>query len=633
MRSHALLTVLKNLVTHHLHRVFLALCGFFIVLMSIAFYFTSQHHSLYALEEEATRTMLQSIKEAARNMDIQIQGRLTLLETIANRTIIKGKLAQDDASMGDRLNTLNDEHQRLHKLGFKRFGILDTQGIAHYTDGKKLYLGDKEHFINALKGENSVSTIFISRYENEPIYTFTTPIKDSINEKIIGVLFAASDAIKLSEMISSISFAHSGYAFIIDKEGQIIAHKDFAKVVQKHNLLSDPNPELSRIASQMHQERTGKGRFTENGKEWHIAYTPIQTTGWSMGLAVPHDEIHAQTNHLKNPLFIVFTAIVLMTLAIAYSIADIITRYQNKLELEKKEKDADLLMAKNKYETTLSALPDLLFELGLDGTYYECHSPHQNLLAAPSHQLIGQKVSDVLPPAAANICLTALTEANHLGFSRNKVIELPLEEGLAWFELSVAKKAMQEGDEQPHFIVLSRDISDRKRAEDRNYYLANFDYLTGLVNRTQLESHFSYMISHAKRQKNSFAVLFLDLDQFKEVNDTFGHHIGDKLLIETAHRLKFLKRDTDVIARLGGDEFVILLPNTASEGAKEVAQKVLLLITKPYIIGKTTLHVTVSIGISIYPQDGKNMEMLSQKADKAMYEVKKTGRNNFGFFQ
>jgi len=628
-----LLTLVKRIIAHHLRRIFLTLFGIFIVLMSSVFYLTSHYHSHDALEDEASKAMLQHIEETAKNIDMQLQGKLTLLETLANRSIIRCKFGEKDASMEERLDALKQERQRLEKLGFKRFGILTPDGMAFFTSGGQLYLGDKEHFKKALEGKSTVSNVLISQYENEPIYAFTTPIREVNTQTIIGVLFGASEALELSKMIASITYAKSGHAFIIDAKGTIIAHKDFSKVIHQHNLLHSQNPELSHIAYRMIEAKSGRGVFNEDNKQWDIAYTPIAATQWSIALIVPHEEIHARFNNFRDSLFIAFTLVVLITFIIAYILADILTRYQEKLEREKREKDADLLATKNKYETTLYALPDLLFELGLDGTYYECHSPYENLLAAPPHKLIGQKVSDALPPLAATICLNALAEANDIGFSRNKIFELPLEQGTTWFELSIAKKPMQLGDEQPRFIVLSRDITDRKRTEERNYYLANFDYLTGLVNRTQLDNHFNYMISLSKRQKSSFAVLFLDLDQFKEINDNLGHHIGDKLLIETAHRLKFLKRETDVVARLGGDEFVVLLPNTGLEGASEVAQKILRLIAKPYTISQNTLHITVSIGISLYPLDGETMEILSQKADKAMYKAKKAGRNNFSFFE
>ena len=292
-----------------------------------------------------------------------------------------------------------------------------------------------------------------------------------------------------------------------------------------------------------------------------------------------------------------------------------------------------MLRAKNKYETTLSALPDLFFEMGLDGTYYDYHSPDNSLLAAPPQLLLGKKVSDVLPQEAAMTCLNALQEANNTGSSKGKMIELFLEKGTTWFELSIAKKPHQNEDTQAKFIVLSRDITERKKAEERNYYLANFDSLTGLANRIQLENYFAYTLGLAKRHDSVFALVFLDLDRFKEINDSLGHHVGDKILMELSRRLQSIKRESDMIARLGGDEFMILLPNTDKEGATHVAQKILDITSKPYHIEKHLLCTTASLGIALYPQDGIDLEILSQKADIAMYKAKELGRNQYHFVQ
>lgn len=628
-----MINLLKKLITHYLHHIIVMLLGIFIIILSLVLYFTSDFQSHCALEDEANEAILKSAQHAATNIEIQIKGRSLILETIANRTVLKGKVGDRDASIEEKLETLKQEKERLTELGFKRFGILDTKGIAYYSNDKKLYLGDREYFIKALKGENSISSIFVSKYDKELIYVYSVPIKDKINEKIIGALFGIFDAWKLSEMISSIAYGTSGYAFIIDKDGTIIAHKDFSKVVYSINLLSTSNDNLVKIASQMVKGESGKGIFSENNQQWNIAYAPIKTTGWSIGIAVPSDEIYKRSTHLKNSLLIAFAIVLSIALIIAYFVVNMISRYHTKLKIEKKAKDADLLITQNKYETTLSALPDLMFELGLDGTYYAYHSPYKDLFATSPHKLIGKTVQEVLPKTASNICLNALAEANDIGFSRGEIIEIPMENGQTWFELSIAKKPTQDNDDQPRFIVLSRDITDRKKAEEKNYYLANFDYLTGLVNRTHLNHHFKYILSLAKRNQNNFSIMFLDLDHFKKINDTLGHHIGDKILIESAHRLKLLKRETDIVARLGGDEFIILLPNTSSEGAREVAQKILSLISKPYAIDAHTLNITVSIGIALYPQDGDEIEILSQKADVAMYRSKEIGRNNFQFFQ
>ena len=168
-----MLTLFKNLITHHLRIATILLFGLLIVIMSVTFYVTSHSQSHGALENEANEAILRSAKQAALNIETQIEGNFALLETIANRYIIKGKFGDKNASMEERIETLKYEQQRLSQYGFKRFGISDTEGIAFFTSGRKLFLGDKENFIKALNGEKSISSVFVSQYEKEPIYFYT----------------------------------------------------------------------------------------------------------------------------------------------------------------------------------------------------------------------------------------------------------------------------------------------------------------------------------------------------------------------------------------------------------------------------------------------------------------------------
>jgi len=188
-------------------------------------------------------------------------------------------------------------------------------------------------------------------------------------------------------------------------------------------------------------------------------------------------------------------------------------------------------------------------------------------------------------------------------------------------------------DDSIFFSAFVRDISERKRAEERIQYLALFDALTGLPNRVQLEERINYAISLAKRNDSHMALLFLDLDHFKNINDTLGHSVGDKLLIEIAERLKRVLREQDTVARLGGDEFILLLPESNAEGVRRVAEKLLDSITQPFIDEKNNeLTVSSSIGIAFYPDDGLDFETLLKNADTAMYRAKRDGRNGYCFF-
>jgi len=183
-----------------------------------------------------------------------------------------------------------------------------------------------------------------------------------------------------------------------------------------------------------------------------------------------------------------------------------------------------------------------------------------------------------------------------------------------------------------HYIAIEEDISEQKKTQEHIHYLANYDILTGLPNRVKMDDHLNYTLSMAKRNQSNFAVMFLDLDHFKAINDTLGHRIGDLLLIELAKRLQSLLRDEDTVSRMGGDEFIILLPDTDTNGAAQVAQKLLTLIAHPFSIEEHKLSVTASIGLSFYPNDGSDIEILSKNADVAMYRAKQQGRNSYCFF-
>jgi diguanylate cyclase (GGDEF)-like protein len=181
-------------------------------------------------------------------------------------------------------------------------------------------------------------------------------------------------------------------------------------------------------------------------------------------------------------------------------------------------------------------------------------------------------------------------------------------------------------------INLARIDAQRKQAEKRIQYLAHFDALTGLPNRAQLDDRVKYAIGLAERSQGPVALMLLDLDHFKDINDTLGHSVGDALLVELARRLALVLREVDTVSRLGGDEFIFLLYGLDAHGAAQVAQKLLDVIAGPHRIEHYDLNVTGSIGIALYPGDGSDLETLSKRADAAMYRVKHEGRNGYRFF-
>jgi diguanylate cyclase (GGDEF)-like protein/PAS domain S-box-containing protein len=190
-----------------------------------------------------------------------------------------------------------------------------------------------------------------------------------------------------------------------------------------------------------------------------------------------------------------------------------------------------------------------------------------------------------------------------------------------------------ENEQLTNQIISFLDITERKSDEERIHYLAHHDTLTGLFNRYSMENRLDQAIMQARREQGRLALLFIDLDRFKAINDSLGHQVGDQLLIQVAKRLQSSIRESDILARLGGDEFLVAITNIDdSMAATTVADKLLERLGRVYEIEGHELRSSPSIGISVFPEDGDDVETLMKSADAAMYHAKEQGRNNYQFF-
>lgn len=209
-------------------------------------------------------------------------------------------------------------------------------------------------------------------------------------------------------------------------------------------------------------------------------------------------------------------------------------------------------------------------------------------------------------------------------------------DGEEYIETVIASPIYQADGEITHYMIIKDDITDNKLAQERINYLANFDLLTGLPNRATLEDRINFAISFSKRNNEKFAVLFLDIDHFKDINDTLGHTVGDILLVELSKRFQqFIHeedREEDIVSRLGGDAFIFLMLPIDIDTIAILLQRLLNTVSKPFLIEQNELVVTASIGVVLFPDDGTTQEILSKNADAAMYHAKEEGRNCYRFF-
>jgi diguanylate cyclase (GGDEF)-like protein/PAS domain S-box-containing protein len=195
-----------------------------------------------------------------------------------------------------------------------------------------------------------------------------------------------------------------------------------------------------------------------------------------------------------------------------------------------------------------------------------------------------------------------------------------------WFSVTITKLDYEE----TYYLAILRDITTYKQDKEKHHYLAYHDSLTGLPNRHYFLNELKASLKKAKESNKPFALLFVDVDEFKEVNDQYGHHIGDELLIRISKRLKHTIRNHDLAARFGGDEFVLLIKNvTAKEPVINISKRILAALEQPISLNGHLVPVTVSIGISLFPEDAQTIEELLVYADQAMYQAKQGGKNAY----
>jgi diguanylate cyclase (GGDEF)-like protein/PAS domain S-box-containing protein len=295
-------------------------------------------------------------------------------------------------------------------------------------------------------------------------------------------------------------------------------------------------------------------------------------------------------------------------------------------------------------DAILQAIPDFLFEIDIDGHFLSANSPRDSVLSARAESLAGKMLGDVFPADVGKIFMEALGEAMEQEKSIGRQFQLTRDDGSFWFELSVALKEQVAG-QNAQFIGLARDITQRKADEQKILRLAMFDNLTGLPNRQSFIDRIDREIKRSQLSGTSFAVLFMDLDGFKNINDTMGHSAGDLALQWAAGRLREGVRPTDLvsrmqsvppelaIARLGGDEFTALIVDIAHpEDVDQIADRILGMMRSPFMLLGREMRLSTSIGVAIFRDDGEDAATLLRNADTAMYHAKSAGRDNYKFY-
>ena len=292
-----------------------------------------------------------------------------------------------------------------------------------------------------------------------------------------------------------------------------------------------------------------------------------------------------------------------------------------------KQAEASLEAAlKNDFKTTIKNLENCIFKYRKNAEGKLVFTLSEGKIAEKigfvTEAIYNKEVKDFFPENVVFIM-----EENFIEASQGKSVNFEM--NLSNIDFLVYLSPIVKDNQVIEVVGTAMDITERKKSEQLINHMAFHDSLTGLPNRTRFQERFTETLQVAKEKEENFSILFIDLDRFKNINDTLGHRVGDLLLIAVSERLLETIGQDDIVSRIGGDEYVILLPNSDEEKAADIAKRIIDQLSSSFTFGNYEMYITPSIGISIFPKDGED---LLKNADAAMYQAKIQGKNNFQFY-
>lgn len=365
------------------------------------------------------------------------------------------------------------------------------------------------------------------------------------------------------------------------------------------------------------------------------AYSPIESLGLGMVLKIDTAELYAPVwSQARQLLPLVVGMLAVAVLLLRWLLAPLVTRLVRS-EQQARETSSRLSDSESRIHAVLDNVDEGIATTSENGTIELFNPGAERLFALRQEDAVGQNVSVLMPEPHRSHYLAHVEQ--YLQTGESPMIGVGLEVmGLRkngdTFPMDLRVSEFSQAGRR-HLICVMRDITQRKAAEAKILHMANHDALTGLPNRSLVQDRIQQAIARAQRGASTFAVMFLDLDKFKTINDSLGHSVGDQLLQVVADRIVTCLRDEDTVSRQGGDEFIVVLGSLSDpQGAAVVARKILDALSAPVVIGGQILSTGASIGIALYPGDGKDVETLLRNSDTAMYCAKESGRNLYQFF-
>ncbi len=551
------------------------------------------------------------------------------------------------------------------KFNGKTLRIYNAQTILDSVGGKTLTKGSiKMPFVYKALVENklSISKPYHSLRRKNPIVVIMVPIHKG--SKILGGLILA---IKLSyffeKYINNIDKGNKSFLFMVDSDGDIIVDKNKNNVLEKNIRNMVYGKELMKY-------ETYTNRYTVNDEHIWISCSKEILTSWRVvAIGYENSIIVNELNSFLFKLLFVFILVTVVIFLLIYLITyrtvssplkritksldefsidnfHILDNFHSSTEEFKQIKDSfsnmiemlsasylELQYSKNLLSSVADSIDALIFYKDKNFIYIGCNKHFADFIGKTKDEIIGKTDKELFALEQS----FAITEADKKIFDTKESIDIifhgkyPNGREVVF---QVIKSLLKDASGNDIGVVgVAYDITQQKKLEEDIQHKAHYDALTSLPNRALLHEYFTKSIAIAQRNNEKLAVLFIDLDYFKSINDTFGHDIGDEVLKIISKRLSETTRDSDILARLGGDEFLIIYNNMNSpENVLLYATKLIKYLDEECLVNNQSFKLSASIGISIFPNDGVDQITLMKHADIAMYKAKELGRNNIQFF-
>lgn len=474
----------------------------------------------------------------------------------------------------------------------------------------------------------------------------------------------------LSSLFHSLSFSDTFYIAIFNENQDLVFTYDESNINNEGELFH------LKIQESLNDERNTDTVTHDEDSHYMMATQPLIKDGWTLTLFVP--EILTERFRLNIfktllPLLVILAVLFLLIVIYAYyrsqkpyqalvkaidelsegdythrirvtnehtRIGVINTKFNHMVqELEKSrlalaKNEKALASQKDYLNRIINVSPMLIYTISEEGTYTLVNDKYAYLFGYTGKEMVGKHALNVTNDKAAThyqlkLHRSILLSGETISYEDQQVMP---DKSLRWYR--VTKQPIKEtASGALEILMVATDITEIKQNQEKIQYQAYHDELTGIGNRKLFKTMVEQAIEQTDQQNEGFAVMFLDLDRFKYVNDTFGHDAGDQLLIEVAKRIETVKKDTDYVFRFGGDEFTILsYYKDSRQEVTELAKIIIQTLTKPYTFNGHSFIVTASIGISLYPKHSQSLNELTKYADLSMYQAKQQGKNTFRYY-